>query len=760
MEKPEYQTLSLAEIRDILKRGKWILLLSLMLALIPIALYNHWATPIYQADAIVAFEDHGKETMPGFELVNSMYQGNFVANCLQEMQTKIFARQVYSELPDSARQLFRLPQPLPEDFEAAQYFVDIIREDLSVELIASTDLVTISYVSENPALAKIVANTVVAVLQKSNLSIRRQEYTNVREFIDEQIEVVKDRLQQAESALRDFKSNEHITSLEDESREVLERITQAEVLHNQIRSDKDARQKRLAATQKKLDEQKNDLASSVTQVTSPLTVKLKEKLVELQVRYSGLQVQNFPENHPKMIELKTEIDQTKQNLIQTTKQILDGEKLKGVIDPLSQLQKSLEESIVLEVELQGLSAQEGNLQKILNNYAGYLKKLPDKELNLVRLMRDKEVNNKIYTSLLDEREQARIREAAEIGNIRLVEPAETPLLPARPRKLLNILIGAFAGIVLGLLLIFVNERAQETPRKEEEIERLLGLPVLALVPEIKRGLSLELNGRRRERALLNYDTAKPIIHDAYSYLWSSLQLSNRRRSLIVMVASAGPSEGKSTLASNLSLIAARHGKKTILIDGDLRKPVLHEIFGVSCAPGLRNLVVEANQTWPSLALSAGTKAVSTMSTALELVPGESFRSFHEAIFPALDCTLQSTGTENLRLLTMGDPLLDPDMLWNSAVTEEILAMLRRIADFIVIDTPPVIGIPDASTISRYCDGVILCVAAGQTEKTTLVRFKKILDQAANNKLWGVVLNKVEVNSVYGPSKYYKDYVKT
>lgn len=760
MEKQEQQAISLAEIIEVVKRRKMALLLCVVFALIPILLYNHLATPIYEATAILAFENYSKEPMVGFDFSGALSRGNFVANRIQEMKTKTFAKQVYGVLPDSTHRLFRFPEPLPENFNAERHVVNTIRKNMSVELVKTTDLVTISYASENPQLAKTVANAMTTVLQKSNLRARREEYTSVKAFIDEQIRIVKERLQQAEDTLRDYKEHQNITSLEDESKEVLQRITQAEVLYNKVQSDKDARQKRLAVIQKKLEEQKRDLASSITQVNTPLTVKLKERLVDLEVRYSGLLVQNYPENHPKLVELKAEIDQAKQNLVRTTMQLIEGENSKGVIDPLSQLQKYLEESIAVDVELQALNAQEGHLRKILDNYSGYLKKLPDKELTLVRLMRDKEVNTKTYTRLLEEREQARIREAAEIGNIRLMEPAETPLVAARPQKLLNIVIGLFCGIVLGLVWIFVGEFSKEVPRTQEEVERILRLPVLAAVPQIKRGLSFSLNGHTRQRVLLSHESAAPFVRDAFSYLWSSMQFSNRRKPLIVMITSSGPAEGKSAIAANLSLTAARHGKNTILIDGDLRKPVLHEMFGLSSSPGLINLVAKASQVQSALALPAETRALlgNETSTDLEKWAERDRRSIREEIFPTLDALLQPTATENLRLLAMGDPLLAPDVLWSAPVIEEILSMLKRTANFIVIDTPPLIGMPDASMIAHYCDGILLCVEAGQTEKKILLRAQKILDQG-DNKLWGVVLNKVDPDTIYGTYKYYKYYVK-
>jgi Mrp family chromosome partitioning ATPase len=227
-----------------------------------------------------------------------------------------------------------------------------------------------------------------------------------------------------------------------------------------------------------------------------------------------------------------------------------------------------------------------------------------------------------------------------------------------------------------------------------------------------------------------------------------------------MITSSGPAEGKSAIAANLSLMAARHGKNTILIDGDLRKPVLHEVFGVASAPGLINLITKANQVWPALILPPETSAAmgNVASTGIEKWAERDRRGIRDEIVPSLNAVLQPTATENLRLLAIGDQFLAPDVFWSLPVMEEILSVLKRIANFIVIDTPPLIGMPDASIIAHYCDGILLCVEAGQTEKKVLQRAQKILDQG-DNKLWGVVLNKVDPDTIYGTYKYYRYYVK-
>jgi tyrosine-protein kinase Etk/Wzc len=496
----------------------------------------------------------------------------------------------------------------------------------------------------------------------------------------------------------------------------------------------------------------------VLQITDPLTAKLKEHLVELNVQYSSLQAQGRPDNHPKMIELRTEIEQTRQKLVRTTQEILEGEKLQGVIDPISQLKKNLEESILLEVEIQALRAQSANLQETVNRYNERLKKLPEQERELVRLMRDKEVNSKNYVQLLEEREQARIREAADIGNIRIIELAKTPQDPARPRKMLNVLICLFAGATIGLLLIFGREFMRDAPRTPEEVEHILNLPVLVSVPQVKPGLLFSMNGHYRRRWLMTPEAVDPMLCDAFSHLWSSVVESALPHSACVLtVVSACASEGKSTVAANLCIIAAQYGKKTILIDGDVRRPILHKVFDVPPSPGLTNLVSEATH---SFAKFSGHKAPLWLSE-LEAqcsngLNGQSRlqserQAMHVAVLKALQ---QTSALETLQILTAGDKLTKPHMVWSSPMIEEIIALLRLAADLIVIDSPPVIGIPDPTFIINHADRVLLCVEAARTEKKALQRTLKSLENA-RDKFIGVVLNKVDPATNYGGYKYYQ-----
>jgi len=764
MDNQKNQTISTSELVEILRRRKLMLFMSISLALMPVLLYNLLSTPVYEATATVVIENYSQSTIVDFDLTKALSRGSIVANQIEEMKTTTLARGVYEELPESTRNLFRLPPSLSPPTDATSYMINAIRMNLSAKPIVETDFIAITYESTVPELAATIANTAAQVLQATNLKIRRQEYASLKKFIDDQIGVVSERLQTAEEALSEYKQGEKITSIDDESREFLQRMTQVEVLLDRVNADEEAAKRKLTAINKNLGEQKRDLANAVVQITDPLIVKLKERLVELNVQYSSLQMQGFADNHPKITELKREIEQTKQRLVQTTAGILEKEKLEGVIDPISQLKKNLEESILLKVETQALSAQKANLQKTLNRHLERLKELPGQELKVVRLMRDREVNNKIYVRLLEEREQARIREAAEIGNIRIVELAKKPLDPARPRKMLNMIIGLFSGAVIGLVLIFAKEFMRDVARTPEEVEQVLNLPVLASVPQVKRGFSFSMNGHRQQLRLISHKIADPMLCDAFSCLWNAMELARPGNAGVLMVTSACPAEGKSTVAANLSIIAAQHGKKTILVDGDVRSPVLHKVFGLSCSPGLVDLVRDAETVQPSSEFAENEAQLRSSVHKTRRSDDSSseprFQSAHEEMNSSIHDTLwQHPSLGTLQILTAGEAMAEQNDLWSTTIVKEVVSSLKQAADLIVIDSPPIIGIPDACFIARHVDSVLLCVEAAKTEKRMLQRAQKSLVSMHAKFFLGVVLNQVDPAAHYGGHQYYKYYQK-
>jgi len=767
-------SVTFAQIAERVKRNKLTLLICVILPLLIALSYNYYTRPIYKASAVVAFENFSKDDMLDFGFGNLNYQMSLVANRIRELKAKSFAKNVYEELTVPIRGDFKLPDTLPSHVDAREYIIRKIHNNITVSQAGNPNVITISFDSEDPELATIVTNTITDVLQKNNVKFRRQEFSSLRKFLDEQIDVVGKKLANAEDALRDFKTKNNIISLNDQAREILHRITQAEVLYNQVQTDKGARQKRLSVIQKKFAEQKETAVGSLAQTSSPLIKRLKEKLVELEVQYTTLRVQNYPEDHSKVRSLKSAIDNAKENLMSATVSILQDNTINSILDPITQLEKYLQESISLEIDLAALNAQAAHIRTILNSYSDRLKKLPENEAVLFKLTRDRELHSDNYFRLFEERERARVREEAEIGYIHVIDPAEKPFIPYKPRKLVNITIAIFLGAVTGLLLILLKESLKAAPRTPEEVEAMLNLPVLSSIPQVKKRQLYLFNDYIGENSAIfaNQSMVKhpllrggssastngyfdPLYREAYSYLWSHIQVRWPNKINSVMITSAQPHEGKSTMAINLALTAARLGKKTVLIDGDFHSPGIHEVFEISSTPGLSNLVLDLIKIDPAV-VDENTFSYDRVKQSDGGSWNRENNGFHEKS-PYLKNSVLSS--EKLQILTAGDKINQPDLFWTSRVLEETLKYIRRRVDFVVIDAPPLLGISDPINIANYVDGILLCVEAEQTPKNILLRAKKCFDHTSA-KLLGVVLNKVEPVSIYGNNKYRKYYMKS
>ncbi len=728
MEDQKTDFITIGQIGSKIRDQKWVLISCIIVALGLAFTYNHFAKSVYNSPAIIAFEQYNNDEMLNLGFTGVQYESNFIANRIRELRTWTFARDVFLALPDSARRLFTLPDPKPAVFDSVRYLSQEIQAGLTVEQgEKNSSALTISFNSENPELARTVTNTAIDVLQKRNLLSRRQEFASLKDFVDKQVGVVEQKLKESENALQDFKNDHHIASLEDEAREILTRITQAEALYNQTLADSKAKQEKLAIIKKKIEEEKENIRDSAPETSNPMIGKLKEELVKLEVESANLQVQGYAADHPRRKQVTTDIERVKKNLVDLTMGVIQDQNLKGMIDPLSSLKNYLEESVSLDIEIQAEKAQQTHLKQTLQSYNQRLKSLSGNDAKLFGLVRDREVNNKIYVNLLEERERARLREASEIGSIRVIERAQTPLVPYKPRKKLNILIALFVSSLMGLAIIFIRDSFNDKLQSEEEVETVLGLPILASIHKINEKMTFVLGG--------DDNKFHPLVHsfrDSFTFLWNSLQFMEKKKIKLVMITSAGPGEGKSTVAINLAMAAVKLKQKVLLIDGDLRKPKLGKLLNLPDK-------------------TTGLSDFDFRPTKIIDVPANGTQASD-------DCSPPSNSYQ-LTFLGAGAESKDAGIFWGLPQVKKGLISLMKDFDFVVIDTPPVLGIPDAVSVGSIVDGAILCISAEQADRTLVLRTKKILKQNKINLL-GIVRNKVKPLDIYGKYLYsYRKYYK-
>jgi succinoglycan biosynthesis transport protein ExoP len=364
----------------------------------------------------------------------------------------------------------------------------------------------------------------------------------------------------------------------------------------------------------------------------------------------------------------------------------------------------------VRTEFEAARAQEESLVAALNTQKAEALRLNRKGIEFSVLQREAESNRQIYESLLQRTKETGISGELKASNIRVVDPAEVPGAPFLPRHQRDLTIAALSGLVFALGLVFLFEYFDNRIKSPQELRAHLGVPFLGMIPAIKGAGEGAL---LHEGVPANFGEAIRGVRT--NVLFSSAEDGVR----LVVVTSAGPGEGKSLFSSNLSVSLAQAGQRVLHIDADMRRPRVHSIFELSQEPGLSNLLVG------------------------DCKPSEAIRK---------------TTVQNLCVVPAGMIPPNPAELLGSKRCDEFLAALGDHFDWVIVDSPPVLAVADASIVANSATGVVFVVGADQTSRQAA---RAALDQlaAVQAHVVGAVLNRVQLerNPYYYAAYYRKEY---
>jgi non-specific protein-tyrosine kinase len=318
----------------------------------------------------------------------------------------------------------------------------------------------------------------------------------------------------------------------------------------------------------------------------------------------------------------------------------------------------------------------------------------------------------IYSNLVTSYEQVRLAEAQTNTTVVQTDPAVVPAVPVRPRTMQNTLLAGLIGALLAAGSVVVVDALDDRLKDPTDLARRTGLTVIGVIPFT----ATEATG-----PVTSLEPRSPV-SEAYRALRTNIQFSNVARKLNrIVVTSPTPGDGKTTIAANLAIILAQGGQKVTLIDADLRRPKVHKMFKLTNRAGLTGLFLKQ----------------------IEL---------SDAAKPA--------GMENLSIITSGQIPPNPAELLGSTRMSEMLDEIQTTSDKIVVDTPPILSVTDASVLNPYVDGVILVVQVGQTHVGAALQAVNNMRQVGVN-LIGLVINGVKFDnsrySYYYRSRYYSSY---
>jgi capsular exopolysaccharide synthesis family protein len=712
----------------ILIRRKWLILLAFLCFTGSATAFSFLITPIYQACTTILIEKEGGMEDYIFSISTMMKSEAKIRNQVEIIKSRTLAEAVIEAVLDSPHKKAFENMVVAKNkvFPSKDQLGKVIQKNLSVTPIRDTDIIEVKMTAPNALMSAFLANAVASEYHKQSLKLSRGEISEVRQFLQSQLQVIQDSLHIAEEGLKDYMQTEEVSALPEETKEMVKQLAEFESLLNEAKIELESNQKRLAFMKRQLDESKGRLLDEITQISTPMIQKLRNEMAELEAMRAEYVAQGAEETHPKMQQILNRIKETKNNLIAETNQLVSRNLT--LKDPLGYSQDLLGKILSLEIEMQSLSAKADGLRKIVSRYTARMNKLPEKSLKLARLERSTKVGENIFLMLKEKYEEARIKEAGQIGNVRIIDRAVPPESPIKPKKKLNVLLGALLGLLLGGGIAVLLESLDTSLKSIEDVEAL-EIPVLGHVPKIRDTKKREERiksanstmGRETRKVasnLLTHFAPKSPVSEAYRTLRTNIQFSNLDYPpQAILITSPGPGEGKSTTVANLAITFSQMGTKTLLMDTDFRRPILHSIFGMGKEPGITNYL-------------AGR------------IP--------------LEGTIKKAPMENLDVITCGVIPPNPSELLASDKMKEFVAQLKNKYQMLLFDSPPVIAVTDAVVLSLLLDGVVLVVCAGQTSHLGLERAKSLLGNV-NAKVTGAVLNKIEAKSAYGSYHYYYYY---
>lgn len=738
--------LSVVELREYLHgvRKRWKLVALVVLLVVAAAVVQYSITlPSYQATTVLQIERRNPASVVTNQSpwLENWFNMEYYPTQYKLLESRGMAERLVKELRLDEDPRFhrgagenRSGRTAEDDKAVLAAIANRVRGGLTVEPVRGTQLVQLTYRSSDPELAARLANGFAQTYIDWGVETQSGRVGEASDLLGEQIDTLKQEVADRERELQILSQQEKALTFNPDSSVTAQRL---QSLNEQfmdakrLRIEREARYRELQAD---ADRTVADLAAG-----SGVESLLREQL-RLEREYAT-KLRTYKPDWPAMIELKAEIDKGRQHLDGLVAREADRVRQSAQ----AEYQAALRQERTLESEIDELKRQmleNGSVAVQYNNL--------QVEISTRRELLDELLRRQSETEVA-----LRIQDTSE-SNVRVVDRALVPGAPHFPSLRRNVSMGLAAGLLLGLGAALLLEFLDRTLKGADEIERLLGLPVLGVIPDLddarvgksgygygygygadrrsrrKRGKRGPAGDSRRwlekkgsDRAgieLVPHTRPRLAVSEAYRSLRTALLLSTAEGLRTVALTSAGAGEGKTVTASNLAVVMAQLGRKVLLVDADLRKPRLHRVFKLSNRNGLAHLLTSNAE---------------------------------------MDEIVQKSEISNLSVIPAGLTPPNPSELLASTRMTDLLQMAKTRFDLVIFDTPPVLAVTDAILVGAQCDGVVLCLRSGRVLREDARTCHNRLSRV-EVKVLGAVLNgfRAQAGRYGGSNHYYDAYVAT
>ena len=721
----EPETRGLLEYWRILRRSKGMVILISCVGMLIGLLVTLPQTPIYQART--SLEIFGlNHNFLNVKESNPLDEGD-TSSSPSDIQTQVMILQSDSLL-DRVLAKLRTPPvvtssvsawrkalnlPYPEPVDAQEKAIEYAKKNLKVRASNGTRIVELTVDSPSPGIATDFANTLASEFIDQSLESRWKMMERTSDFLSHQLDDMRARLERSEDRLQGYAQQAGLLFTSDEKTNVSEQqLLQIQQALSAAQTDRISKQSRWEMAN-------SSPAEALPDILNDTTLRdYQAKLIELQRQMAEWSATYTPES-PKVKRLQAQVAPIQSALGRERGDIL----------------KRIRNEYVESVRREKLLTAEYASQRGIVTGEG------EKAIQYNILKGEVDSNRQLYDAMLQQLKQASLAAALRASNIRVVDPAQLPKRPYKPNVLLSSGLGLLSGLLLGSAFVIIRERADRSIRDPGETALYLNLPELGIIPsdnprprvqvltvpnkKLNEGEAKESSvpalQQRVELATLQHNPS--VVAESFRATLVSILFSseNGNRPRVMVVTSAGTGEGKSTTVSNLGIAVAEVNHKVLLIDADLRKPRLHDIFEINNDRGLSDLLRSKD--------------------AGDVLP-EGF--------------IQKTSIPNLYVLPSGTHTSAATSLLYSNRMPELLRQLRDEFETIFLDTPPMLQIPDARVLGRMVDRVILVVQSGKTTRDAAQAAYQRFSEDGTKMLGTILNNWSPKNSPNGYYGYYKD----
>jgi tyrosine-protein kinase Etk/Wzc len=571
--------------------------------------------------------------------------------------------------------------------------IDALLSGLLVTRRELTDVIDVGFIAQDPRTAQRIVNTTVQAFQTLNVQWARERSRRRREFLAEQLGQTDSMLARAQAELSSFRSRQQLASSRDKLQAEQSALLTLDARREELNADRrtfGALLERLKATDEaSREEALRALATSPAMADNPAIGGLYQQLLKYQIRIDSMTTgpwRSSP-NNPDLVQLRELARSTQGQLVQA----VGG-------------------------HISALDARSDALGALRDRTGASMSLLPAMAEEEMRLSRRVDALANMGDELRGDFQRARMAEAVEAGDIDVVAMAPLPSTPLLNSSTLKVALGLFLGLSLGMVIAYILEALNTSVRRPEDLEAVLHVPGLAVIPRITDGSRSAQSHFRRllgsgkhahatVGSPLTGNQTFSIGIEAFRNLRTGLIWSDGGEALrTLVVTSAAPGEGKTMTAANLAVTLAYDGLRVLLVDCDIRRPRVHGLFQLPRAPGLMELL--------------------RASSDPDAPPPRAIRE---------------TPVARLSVLTCGALPVNAANLLSGTRMRVLLAELQEQFDIIVLDTPPVLATADASIVASLTDGVLLVVRAGTTDRNAAQRaYQQLANVGA--RVVGTVLN--------------------